>query len=350
MGFATHNLSLLSLPVTLWAMAVAGCGDGDAASRHNSRRLLGVIPAMFLFTVVWLVFSGLPGRLIAAGSPPHLAILDILFGDYASEVVGVSGVPIKVTIANFAIMAFSFLLPCWPVAAAALLRRIRGGGFVSLARRAPASMRLVAVLLFIHAVFLLRYRIADQALFMLPTLFFASVALAFLLKDVRLTALLAVATAACAVVVPLAANAVLHLPPQGSRVAASRARTLPYRDEIRYWVLPWKHDERSAEQFASAAVAKMDAMPGAMLYADSTSAPPVALRCGGASTAWSLYTPFNDNSRFVMGVKEGRTAFAVSPVRGYCPGEALSSGGVRPLFPKSDLAESASSPLPRAPE
>ena len=27
-----------------------------------------------------------------------------------------------------------------------------------------------------------------------------------------------------------------------------RARTLPFRDEMRYWAVPWKHTEHSAER------------------------------------------------------------------------------------------------------
>lgn len=332
-GFWTHNLSLLSLPVTFAAVAAAGYRRSREENTVGRPLFLDALWPPLLFSAVWFLSSDLSDRIrdIGAATPAH-ALSAILFGDYAREVIGFSAISPKVTAANFAIMAFSFLLPCWPIAGRTLARRIdAAGGLRAAIRRIPLPMRPVVAFLAIHALFLVRYRIADQALFMLPTLFFASVVLAFFLKDARATGLLAAATAICAVAIPFAANAVLQLSPLGDRVVASRARTLPFRDEIRYWTLPWKYDERSAEDFATAAIAAMDNAGDSSLFADSTSAPPIMLRFSDASGKWRLFTPWSDTSRFSAECLAGKPSYAVSPIKGYCPPAALATGKIMPL-------------------
>ena len=332
-GFLTHNLSLLSLPVTFVAVTAAGNRRSREKASVGLLRFLGTLWPPLLFFLVWFFSSDISNRIndIDAATPAH-ALSAILFGDYAREVLGLSTISPKVTAANFAIMAFSFLLPCWPIAAWTLVRRIcnAGGPFAAI-RRIPLPMWPIIAFLTIHALFLVRYRIADQALFMLPTLFFASVILAFLLKDARTPVHLATTTAICAVAIPFAAYAILQLSPLGDRVVASRARTLPFRDEIRYWTLPWKHDERSAEDFATAAIAAMDNAGDSSLFADSTSAPPIMLRFSASSGKWRLFTPWNDNSRFTAECIDGKPSYAVSPIKGYCPPAALATGKILPL-------------------
>lgn len=333
LGFATHNLSLLSLPFSIAVVIAATTPARDSAEAGSLRFRATRAIWQILSGGVWFVCSGLSRKIYYAGdATPWQIASNILFGNYAGEVVGVSGASIKVTVANFAIMAFSLLLPCWLVAARAMVLHVRSCGLRAAISGTSAQLRIIAALLAVHAVFLLHYRIADQALFMLPTLFFASILLAALLKNVRIPALLAVATVVCGVAMPLAANAVLHLPPFQNRIVASRSRILPFRDEVRYWALPWKHDESSAERFAAAAIAAMDAKGDASLFADSTSAPPLSLRLEDASPSWHLYTPWNDCSRFTAEAVEGRQTFAVSPVPGYCPNAALATGNVKPLF------------------
>jgi hypothetical protein len=56
-------------------------------------------------------------------------------------------------------------------------------------------------------------------------------------------------------------------------VTGKRERVLPYRDELRYWLAPWKHNERSAQRFASQAL--QEALPNGTILADNTSQPPL---------------------------------------------------------------------------
>ena len=62
---------------------------------------------------------------------------------------------------------------------------------------------------------------------------------------------------------------------EASGIAVNRARVLPFRDEVRYWLVPWKQDERSAELFAAAALKQ--AAPDGIILADSTSIYPLLL-------------------------------------------------------------------------
>lgn len=337
LGFDVHNLSLLSLPVTAAAVAAAPFLHSQipdtptpAPPRSGAWRLAASLGHLVAFFAVWFAASGILRKYRISGAPPPAVFAsDLLFGEYGKEVLGLSRVPVKTTLANFAIMSFSFLSPFWLAALLSIVRRVRSGF-----RRPSAPKCLAAALLAVHAAFLLRYRIADQALFLLPTLFFSALSSAVLLARSRIPVILAAATAACAVAVPLAANDVLHRPPLLRRIVSSRARILPFRDEVRYWILPWKHDEHSAEDFAAAAIAKMNAAGDAALFADSTSAPPLMLRFSAAEPTWRLYTPWSDTSRFTSDCISGKPSFAVSPVKGYCPAAALATGKISEILPR----------------
>ncbi len=64
----------------------------------------------------------------------------------------------------------------------------------------------------------------------------------------------------------------------------------PFRDEARYWTIPWKHNERSAELFAAKALA--EAGPDGVLWPDSTSRHPLLLvkqRDGLAPGVWIVH-------------------------------------------------------------
>ena len=352
-GFAVHNLSLLSLPVsaaTLAAIAICdirstcranGLPHAGPASRFVDICIWSILNLNFLFLAgallaVWLFGARTviePARLAhAAGTPLHAVLYDVLFGAYGPEVVGRSRLPLSFAVVNLGIVALSLSSPCWAVGAAAFFRRIRSAGGLRAAWRAvPPATRYVMALFAVHALFAVRYRVADQALFFLPTLFFGTLLLATLLSSCRAPHLFAAATIAAAIAVPIAANAVLHAPPVARRVLAARARLLPFRDELRYWALPWKSNEDSAERFAAEAIRRMDAR-GGLLYADSTAAPPVMLRMGGHGDNWTLFTPWNDNTVFSSAARAGTAVFAVSPVKGYCPDDALATGNVKPLF------------------
>lgn len=329
-GFAVHNLSLLSLPATACAIIHAISKErrhADPSPARTANMFITVAIAIASWCVGALPVLKLVAGEIAEGTPVAVAIRDMLFGNYGDEVLGRSAISPRITAANLALAAMSFASPCLIVAAFSLRNRLKHLNW----RKITPEMLYVAVLLVFHLGFFVRYRIADQALFVLPTLLFATLLLSRLLVGRRDLKLLVVATVACAILVPLAANAILHAPVLKQRVMAAKSRQLPYRDEIRYWILPWKHNEDSAERFAREAIKRMDATGGS-LYADSTSAPPLMLRLDNRERDWRLFTPWNDFSAFCAEAKAGHRVLAVTTIRGYCPDEALATDNVKGLF------------------
>jgi hypothetical protein len=141
----------------------------------------------------------------------------------------------------------------------------------------------------------------------------------------RRCAWVTLAGALCAVAGPLVLNAAAR---QGDwRV--QRARFLPFRDEIRYWVIPWKHHEDSAARFVAAVGHHLNA--GDALLADATVAGPIlaARQAGVLSCDWDLVTPWTglSDAEWVSQVHaRAGNVYVVSPVPGYAPHAVLDAG------------------------
>lgn len=334
LGFAIHNLALLSLPLVIAVIVYVGFirrgEDGSRAYGKGFNRAFWLASQLLFF---WCCGAFSLLRLIShewsLGTPLFIVILRTLFGEYGGEVIGLSGVSWKLTIVNLSIALVSFAMPAWLFFVLDLRKSVTA---FCKGWRHRIDVAYIFALFIIHGIFFVRYRIADQALFILPTLFFAALLLSLRMKHASHKVVLAVATVLCSVLVPLALNAILHIEPIEAKILASRARLLPYRDEVRYWTLPWKHNEYSAELFAEDVIEKMDRVPGRRLFADSTSAPPILLRLSERREEWSLYTPWNDCSGYATAAQNGEAVFAISPIEGYCCIKALKSGNVLPLF------------------
>ena len=256
--FSVHNFALLSLPVHLAALAWL------AIKEPGCRR----VPPFAAAAVMWLTGS-LPILLMAADRYREMGslgatVLDVLVGRYGAAVAGNMGVPVRVTLFNFALAGMSFCLPCWLLAATAI-RRVR-----EFRIRRPETVFL-AVLLFVHAIFWVRYRVADQATFLLPTLFLALLAISPILATVRRPFIFAAATILASVLVPCVTAAALDA--HAARLLKQRG-PLPFRDDLRYFAFPWKHDEDSADRFVEAA--RRELPPGAFVYVDATVGSPLA--------------------------------------------------------------------------
>lgn len=336
LGFAVHNYALLSLPLTAFAIF--------SVFLRKKRNILAFLFFSLSIFAVWAAgafFILLPAyREITAGYSPYSVISDLLFGRFSAQVAGVNRSSLALAIANLGIAALSLSSPCWIIGAIRICRTPKAFRhpvkfFSSLS---PAT-RYISAIFIIHFAFAIHYRVPDQALFFLPSLSLAALLLALVLAsnqiiaDRRFPAItLAATTVAFSIAFPMAANMLLHRPALYRMITTSRARLLPFRDEVRYWTLPWKHNENSAEKFARIAVNLMNEMPDASLYADSTSAPPIMMHIN-SKARWNFYNPWNDNSRLPEEISSGRTVFAVSPVKNYCPHDALATGKILPLFP-----------------
>jgi hypothetical protein len=198
------------------------------------------------------------------------AVGSALFGEgFAEEVLNASR-PGPLLLVNAGLAALNFTNALAPLAllGAWHLRRRLGPGLA-------AALSAIAA---IHVAFVARYPVPDQFTFLLPTLVLigaaASVGLAVLAEagpGVRRAAAVACALSLVASpVVYAAAPAAL----EELGVQLARGRATPFRDEARYWLVPWKHDERSAQEFAEAAL-RETAPDGVLLFERRTLSWPV---------------------------------------------------------------------------
>ncbi len=257
--FSVHNFALLSLPVHLAAFLWIVRKDGRRAAAFLAPGLAAWIVGALPILVMAVDRHGAAGSLRAT-------ILDVLVGRYGAAVAGNMGVPFRVTLFNYAIACMSFMLPCWPLAAWTLARR-RGR---SAWRWSPETLSVAAILA-VHFLFWVRYRVADQATFLLPTLFLSVLLASPLLASVRRPAIWACATIAASVLVPCATVAAMS--PFADRLIR-RSCPLPFRDDLRYFALPWKHGEDSAARFVAATARELP--HDAFIYVDPTVEGPLA--------------------------------------------------------------------------
>ncbi len=251
-----HNYALLALPVygwvILWLVA--------------RRRLRGWAVAV---AVACFCAGALPYLLLIAERAETTgwgeAVCSALFGSYQQEVLSVSPRWLSMIKINAALFSLNFLNPAW-------LFFFMGVWRCAVTERDAWRGCLLAVLA-LHGVFFARYFVADQALFALPTLTLMAVMAGIGADGIfrarplsgRRGLLLLAITGVIPVCAYLGVNRVLHQ----SRFTISNRRALPFRDEIRYWVLPWKHNEDSAHRFVQAVLEQTE--PDAVVVADSTS-------------------------------------------------------------------------------
>lgn len=144
-------------------------------------------------------------------------------------------------------------------------------------------LRILAAQSALIALFVLRYSIHDQYTFYVPVC--AAMGLWFGIGSDRMLARVGRVSARRGLVAFLAVNALLPLPtymiaPEIARERGwlnSRLRELPFRDRYSHFMHPWKRHDRSAAQFADAALHL--ARPGDWLLLDMTTAYTTAFVC-----------------------------------------------------------------------
>ena len=227
-----HNFAFLCLPVFLFT-----------AFRLRFRPL-----SVAIALLGWAL--GAAGFLRAslaalAGDGPVGWFRLMMVGDYGAKVCGLLPSDGMVTGFNFALAALSFAVP------AALAWWSRGRPS---AAGESARIRRVAVgaLFAVNALFWVRYFVPDQAMFVLPTLFFAYVMLGT--AEIRANRLAALAL--LQVLLPVAA----YLALSGLPLPQGRGRHGD-RDDAAYFALPWKMNEDSADRHAAAIGGIWDGYP-----------------------------------------------------------------------------------------
>ncbi|MHC4982220.1 MAG: hypothetical protein ACYTF6_03505 [Planctomycetota bacterium] len=146
-------------------------------------------------------------------------------------------------------------------------------GWLNFRRRLGGALAAaLGAITLIEAAFVVRYPVRDQFTFLLPSLVMvalaAGVGVSALADQSRRWRIAAVVACAVSVVAPPTFYAVGPSLARAAGTDIDRARKLP-RDELRYWLVPWKHNEASAERFAAAALKQ--AGPDGVIIPDSTS-------------------------------------------------------------------------------
>lgn len=306
LGVCVHNFALLPLPVYATVAVVL-----------TARRRLP-LPSLAVAAVAWLLGAGLYIGLIVqeAWGPagPGAAVHSALFGNYAAQVMNVTRVSTNLE-ANLALTGINFISVLTPLAVI---------GWITMRRRlGGAIMAALTAVTVIEVLFFARYPVPDQFTFVLPTLVMLALA-----AGVGLSSLAdaspqwrRAAIAACAV--SIVGQPILYaLAPSALRAAGvkiSRRRKLPFRDEGRYWLMPWKHNEDSAGRFATAAL--QQAGPDGVVLADSTATPPllivrrdnpglqgVAVQCQGSPLG-----DYDRDPRVFRAILGARRLYVVSP-------------------------------------
>ena len=316
LGLCVHNFALLPLPV--YAVVAVGL---VARKRLPAWSLAVAAGAYLLGAGMYLAMIAIQ---IAGGAGVGATVRSALFGNYQAKVFNARVAPDATGKGNLMLMLLNVLGPQLLCVLGAWSLRRRAG-------RATAAA--LGALTAIHLLFVLRYNVPDQFTFVLPSLamlsLLAAVGLAQLAdRGERYRQAAGLLVAAWVLAAPVAYALVTRVAASAG-VQIARPRTLPYRNETRYWLVPWKFDERSAERFTEDVLAPDGVDRDAYIVADATAFYPLAVaqRLGdrrpdvtllGGHEPWPIPSPDDDIDAFFSAVGD-RPVYVVSPVVGYCP-------------------------------
>jgi len=310
LGLSIHNLALLPLPVY-----------GMVALFLIKRKRLPIwsaVAALFCYLT-----GAAPYLILVAVSAFHTGniwntVQSALFGRYAAEVLNLTSLSASFKV-NAVLIALNFINTLPPLAVL---------GWIAFRKRIGHMLATaLGAITLIELIFAVRYNVPDQFTFFLPSLFMIAVAAGIGLRVLSDTsrAWRNAAITACivAIIIQPLFYAVIPRLVEASGIAVNRARVLPFRDEVRYWLVPWKHTEHSAELFVAAALKQ--ATPNGIILADGTSLYPILVAQQLRSLAPSVAVQFNgyplpgysDDPLLFRERLGNHRLYVVSPVPGY---------------------------------
>ncbi len=257
-----HNFALLPLPVYVVSTALL--------FRNNKMLPLCVVLFCGAFLagaapIIFLVFQN-----ASVSGDLRAVLLSALFGQYSAQVLNSSPAWHYMKV-NAALTSLNFINILLPLAAVGWFRMPRRTG-----THIAAPLMIIAA---VHVVFFIRYPVPDQVTFVVPSLIMTGIASMMGIKILSECSALHKKFIVVMIVFSMCAPPFCYrmLPSllENSGVAPQRDRTLPFRDEMRYWATPWKHNEISARRFAETAL--REAEPRSIILCDSTSYYPLKL-------------------------------------------------------------------------
>ena len=314
-GLTIHNFSLLTLPVhallLVW-LVTRDCLPGKALLVALLSYIAG--GSLFIGMTISEAFSS--GSLITA-------VKSALFSHYGEAVFNVAGMSSH-PLANFGLSGLNFVSFLLPLAVV---------GWIFLFKRLDKTTAVVlSAITVIELLFFIRYSVPDQFTFILPSLTMIALAAAIGIRVIseksaawhKAVAVLCVLSVFMPPIIYAAGPRLMEI----TGIDISRSRKLPYRNETRYWLKPWKHNEESAQRFVENAMEQ--AAPNGVIMASSTAAYPLLYynkKEKPESDVTILYRKdFPDYNSAPEEFREqlaGRPLYIVSPVKGYAPSQLL---------------------------
>ena len=242
------------------------------------------------------------------------AVQSLLVGAWRREVTSTS-LSWSVLHPNAALVGLNLTNALLPLALIGLVRIRRLGQGVGIA---------LGSIFAIHLVFFIRYDVPDLFTFSLPTLMLVAVIGAYGAAEIARRSLVVRGAVVSALVLSILLCPLIYgLAPGVLKrlgVSSERREWGGLRDEARYWLKPWKHDERSAQTYALSAMRQ--AAPNGVV---------VVTRYPIMQALWSVRAvhPGFDGVTVVpadrtegwlawyMEVNRGRDMFLAGPIEGY---------------------------------
>jgi hypothetical protein len=262
LNWSIHNLALIAVPVYFGAIIYLVC-----TRRLKATIILGVITAFIAGAGIYLYYI-----LIFTVEKQSFfgAAQSALFGRYTEQVLNIDSTW-RFNLINAGLIALNFLNIIVPLALA--------GFFYITKKNCPLivwSLGLIAVLEFTFA---LRFPVPDQFTFILPSLLLmvlaAGIGMCALFERFNRFRWLLMTGVVFSIIGPPVCYSVGPAIISGAGNVFQREHERPFRDELRYWAMPWKHNECSAESFATAAL--LEAEPNGVILSDETAYYPLLL-------------------------------------------------------------------------
>ncbi len=202
-----------------------------------------------------------------------------------------------------------------------------GGAVVC--RLAPVRWfgRIVMALLVLYLLFAFRYTVVDRYAFFIPFYTMVAVLIGLGTHVVVEKKRCLILCGIILVLIPVTVPVYIAAPGVARRMeVAQRQRVVPYRDDYEYLLQPWKTGYRGARRFAYEALSTVE--PNGVLYADSTTAPPLLYiqEVEGMRPDVSLVAHIAETYKLpqfasdtITDLVATRAVYVVSPVEGYCP-------------------------------
>ncbi|MCX8042663.1 MAG: DUF2723 domain-containing protein, partial [Desulfobacterota bacterium] len=262
LGLSIHNLALLPLPVYIIAVVTL--------ARQKKLKPATFLLILTAYTAGASLFISLIIKHVSMHGDIVAALQSALVGIYAQAVFNMHffGNYFLVNAGLISLNFINIMLPCAMIGWLSLKRNI---GLL------PSG--LIMAITIIEALFVIRYPVPDQFTFLLPTIAMialaAAIGISVLTHKSDVQKRLVIAGCIFSILMPPFVYAAIPMFAARIGIEVQRPRELPFRDELRYWIVPWKHNERSAELFARTALS--ESVPDGTIICDGTSLYPLKI-------------------------------------------------------------------------